>query len=126
VKFDDEYLDRALMALPLEEPPQDLRAGILAATLYRPAAMFSFAEIVAIGSLVAVILWLGVLIALGGAPLFTRSLVTIGATIVAALSSPSVLVWLAVGATTTFCLTLFTGSQPAYVHGRRAKRPDKP
>ena len=33
----DDALDRALFALPLEEPPAGLRASILLATAYRPA-----------------------------------------------------------------------------------------
>ncbi len=126
MKFDDESLDRALMALPLEEPPRELRAAILAATIYRPPAIFSFGELLAIGSLAAVILWLGILIALGGAPLFNRSLAAVGGTIVATFSNASVLAWFAAGAATALWLTLFTGSQPAYAQGRRAKRPDKP
>ncbi len=34
---DDDALDRALAALPLEEPPADLHARIMAATVYAPA-----------------------------------------------------------------------------------------
>ena len=42
MKYDsDDALDRALFALPLEEPPADLRASILTATVYRPAPAFS-------------------------------------------------------------------------------------
>ena len=33
----DDDLDRALFALPLEEPPADLHGRILAATVLRPA-----------------------------------------------------------------------------------------
>lgn len=37
----DDELDRALFALPLEEPPADLHARILAATVLRPAPAFA-------------------------------------------------------------------------------------
>ncbi|HEY9086515.1 MAG TPA: hypothetical protein VIN40_11370, partial [Candidatus Tyrphobacter sp.] len=100
--------------------------AILAATIYRPPAMFSFGEILAIGSLAAAILSLVILVVLGGGSLFARSLANVGSAAVATLSNPSVLAWLAAGAATAFWLTLFTGSQPVYAHGRRARRPDRP
>jgi len=37
----DDELDRALFALPLEEPPADLHQRILAATTLRPAPIFA-------------------------------------------------------------------------------------
>ena len=42
----DDDLDRALFALPLEEPPLDLHQRILAATVLRPAPTFAPWEIV--------------------------------------------------------------------------------
>lgn len=36
----DDELDRALFALPLEEPPADLHRRIMAATVLRPAPTF--------------------------------------------------------------------------------------
>ena len=41
----DDELDRALFALPLEEPPADLHGRILAATVLRPAPTFRVWEI---------------------------------------------------------------------------------
>ena len=42
----DDDLDRALFALPMEEPPADLRGRILAATALRPAPTFRVWELV--------------------------------------------------------------------------------
>ena len=50
----DDSLERALFALPLEEPPSDLRASILAATAFRPAPPFGVWEVAALGALAAV------------------------------------------------------------------------
>ena len=59
MNFDnDDALDRALFALPLEEPPADFRAGILSATIYRPAPVFSFRELVTLSAICAVLVWL--------------------------------------------------------------------
>ena len=41
MNMDDQELERAILALPLEEPPDGLRASILFATAYRPAPAFS-------------------------------------------------------------------------------------
>lgn len=49
-----DALDRALFALPLEEPPADLRSSILLSTAYRPVSPFSFWEIAVAGALGAV------------------------------------------------------------------------
>ncbi len=56
--MDDAALDRALFALELEEPPPGLRAGILAATLYKPAFPLSAWDALAIGVAAAVAVWL--------------------------------------------------------------------
>ena len=58
-------LDRLLFALPLEEPPEDLRSSILANTIYRPAFPISVWETWILGSLLALAVWLGVLIMVG-------------------------------------------------------------
>jgi hypothetical protein len=58
----DDELDRALFALPLEEPPADLHQRILAATVQRPAPAFAVWErwllAVALALTVAVTFWL--------------------------------------------------------------------
>ena len=56
--MDDAALDRALFALELEEPPPDLRAGILAATVYKPAFPLTAWDALAIGVAAAIAVWL--------------------------------------------------------------------
>ncbi|HZY96120.1 MAG TPA: hypothetical protein VFE35_03365 [Candidatus Cybelea sp.] len=122
--YDD--LDRAILALPLEEPPAGLRASILLATAYRPAPVFSMLELAALGALGAVAIWLIVLLVLGGGSLFVHTLETIGSVASRALSNAATLAWLAAGGATALWLSLFTGSQPVVVaphrSGRRAGR----
>ena len=113
MKYDsDDALDRALFALPLEEPPEDLRASILTATVYRPVPVFAAWEIAAIGAVAAVGIWFAVVIALGGGTLFVHTVDTIGQSFTHAFSNyrqPGMdrrrhraAMW----------LSLFTGSQP--------------
>jgi hypothetical protein len=104
--YDD--LDRALMALPLEEPPVGLRDSILAATIYAPP-LESIAlrtwEIVLIGTLLAVGSWLA--IALAQNPALTTQLVGSLQAVVAALAAPTTFLWLACGATVAFGASLY-------------------
>ena len=64
--IDDDALDRALFALPLATPPNDLRAGILRATIYAPtpalATAMSALEIAIVGIAAAIGVWLLVLL----------------------------------------------------------------
>jgi hypothetical protein len=120
--YDDAELERALFALPLEEPPSDLRASILTATVYRPAPPFSAWEASLLGAVAAISLWLIALIALGGAPLFEQTLSTICAGIVRSLSQVATLAWLTVGVATAFWLVFFTGSQPFVPSVRRVEQ----
>ncbi len=93
----DEELERALFALPLEEPPADLRASILTATVYRPPLPVKPWEVWLIGGAVALLAWLLVLIANGtAAPAFVEfdSYVTDGLKLFA---QPATLFWIAVG-----------------------------
>jgi hypothetical protein len=128
MNMDEAYddLDRAILALPLEEPPAGLRASILLATAYRPAPVFSMLELAALGALGAVAIWLIVLLVLGGGSLFVHTLETIGSVASRALSNAATLAWLAAGGATALWLSLFTGSQPVVVaphrSGRRAGR----
>jgi hypothetical protein len=108
----DDALDRALFALPLEEPPADLRGSILASTAYRPAAPFSVWEVAGLGALAAVTVWLVVLIAMGGGGLFLHTLATIGSAIVSGVSNVTILAWLAAGAMTAFWLSTYAGRHP--------------
>ncbi|HZY99476.1 MAG TPA: hypothetical protein VFE36_07870 [Candidatus Baltobacteraceae bacterium] len=116
---DDDALDRALFALPLEEPPADLRASILTSTVYRPAPAFSFWEITGLGVIAAVLVWLVALIAMGGGTLFVQTISAIASSLARPLSNVTTLAWLAAGAATAFWLTFFTGSQPFMLASQR-------
>lgn len=107
----DDALDRALFALPLEEPPTDLRASILAATVYRPAPAFLAWEIGALAAILAVVISLIAAVVAGGGTLFLHSMTAIGTTLVRSLSNFTVLAWLAAGGATAIWLSLFTGFQ---------------
>ena len=108
---DDAALDAALFALPFEEPPVDLRAAILSATIYRPAPVFSLREVITLGALVAVIVWLVTAVIGGGASLFVHSLQAVGAATLHASSNLTLLGWIAAGAATAIWLSIFTGFQ---------------
>jgi hypothetical protein len=124
--MDDNELESAIRALPLEEPPAGMRASILLATAYRPAPAFSFLDLAVLGALGAVALWLVVLLVLGGGSLFIQTLATIGSSASRLFSNATTVAWLAAGGATALWLTLFTGYQPAAVaphrSGRRAER----
>jgi hypothetical protein len=115
MRFDDDALDRALFAQPLEEPPAGLRSSILAATIYRPAPPFSIAEIVALAGVIAAACWLAV--AMGP---------VIGDAVTTAFSHITLLLWLGAGIAVTLWLEIFTVSQPAVSLAWRAKRRAKP
>ncbi|MEO9170475.1 MAG: hypothetical protein ABI282_10680 [Candidatus Baltobacteraceae bacterium] len=119
MNFDDDALDRALFALELEEPPADLRASILTATVYRPAPMFSFYEVLALGAIAAVLLLLVALVVMGGASLFVHSLQAIATVISRTLFDLSTLTWIAAGGATAMWLSIFTVFQPAMASGRK-------
>jgi hypothetical protein len=108
-----DELELALSRLPLEEPPEGLRASILLATAYRPAPAFTIPELAALGTLGAVAVWFVVLLLLGGGSLFVHTLSAIGSVALRMLSNGTVVTWLAAGGATALWLTLFTGSQPA-------------
>jgi hypothetical protein len=122
MSMDDAALERALLELPLEAPPEGLRTSILLATAYRPAPLFSFAELAVLGSLGAIALWLLVLLVLGGGSLFVQTLATIGSGLSRTFSNYAVLAWLAAGGATALWLILFTGSQPIMVASHRSAR----
>jgi hypothetical protein len=114
MKYDnDDALDRALFALPLEEPPADLRASILTATVYRPAPLFKAWEIGLLGAVAALVTWLIALVVLSGGTLFVHSLEAIGAESEKVLSNYSTLAWIAAGGGAAIWLSIFTGFQPS-------------
>ncbi len=116
---DDDALDAALFALPLEQPPADLRSAILSATIYRPHPVFSLREIITLGALCAVVVWLVAAVIGGGGALFVHSLQAVGATIIHAGSNLTLIAWIAAGAATAIWLSIFTEFQPR-PEGKRA------
>ncbi|HVA29327.1 MAG TPA: hypothetical protein VNF68_14185 [Candidatus Baltobacteraceae bacterium] len=113
MKYDsDDALDRALFALPLEEPPADLRASILTATIYRPAPLFKLWELVTLATVAAVLVWLVTLVVMGGGKLFIDSLQAMAAASLRGLPSTTTLAWVALGGGIAIWLSLFTGFQP--------------
>ena len=93
--YDDE-LERALFALPLEEPPRDLRKAILAATVYRPAFPVKAWEMWVAATVVAVAVWLCISVARGAMPQFVHG----EATLAQVLASPAawpIFFWTLVG-----------------------------
>ena len=94
--FEDD-LDRMLAALPLEEPPAGLRASILAATIYRPAFPMRLWEAWALGAICALTVWLVALVVKGGGATFVSSVALLSSYGWRALSSPALVLWLALG-----------------------------
>ena len=119
-----DELERAILDLPLEEPPAGLRASILLATSYRPQPAFSLIELVTLGTLGAVALWFIVLLVSGGDTLFVHTLEAISSVLSHTLSNAATLAWLAAGAATALWLTVFTGSQPLATAAHRSTRSD--
>ncbi len=106
--YSDEDLERALFNLPLEEAPANLRASILAGTVYRQTLPVKAWEAWLIGGCVAMIAWLLVLIVRGGAGPMFSTLDAIGAAILAVVSQPSTLLWIAVGSAAAMWLSQLT------------------
>ncbi len=93
----DADLDRALFALPLEEAPHNLRATILAATAYRPAPPFALWEAWTFGTLTAIIGWLCISIATGGAEHLVSTVESLSAAVYQFVAQPSTFIWMAIG-----------------------------
>jgi hypothetical protein len=115
MRLDDDSLDRAIAALPLEEPPADLRASILAATVYRPAPPFTAAELVAGAAFVGVMLWLVLGMNAG-----------VSAALVQIFTHMTFLLWIGVGVAVTLSGELISLPKPAYAGIQRAKGRSKP
>lgn len=95
--YHDDDLDRALFALDLHEPPEDLRASILAATVYRTPPALRPWEVWTFGALCAVVLWLCVFAAHGGVAIALSATAAFGGALLAIVSHPAVLFWAAAG-----------------------------
>jgi hypothetical protein len=108
--FDD--LDRALLALPLEEPPEGLRTSILAATVFAPpvpALAMRTWEIVMIGTMLAVGTFLAILL-VQSSSLATQIATGLGSV----LSNPAILAWLATGTLVALVVSLLN-SPPRFL-----------
>ena len=111
----DDDLDRALFALELEEPPADLRAGILNATIYRAPVKVASWEVAAWGAFAAILVWLLVAAAQGraaGLELLAQN----AAQSLEPLARLDVLFWVAMGISAWFWisqlnLTIAPGAQ---------------
>jgi hypothetical protein len=91
----DDDLDRALFALPLAEPPSDLRARILAATVLAQPPAFRMWELWLLGTLLGLAAWLCV------------DALQTGPHAVAAVT-PSTLFWFAVGLSSVWWISNLT------------------
>ncbi|MFN2449270.1 MAG: hypothetical protein ABR508_05680 [Candidatus Baltobacteraceae bacterium] len=100
----DDELERALFALDLEEPPTDLRANILACTIYRAPITIRAWEVSFAGALCAVIAWLVIVAAQGGVP-GVQSAAPLVSYAFTSLARLDVLFWIAVGASAAFWIS---------------------
>ncbi len=113
--YDDDALDRALAALPLEEPPADLHARIMAATVDAPApatALLPGWELWLVAILSSLALWLAWLFvttphAVERLTFAIERLVEAGGP-----SSASTLLWVAVGVSAAWWVTQISIPQP--------------
>jgi len=101
----DDELERALLALPLELPPADLRPRILAATVLAGQPAFRWWELWSIGTLAALAVWLCIDVVHAG----PHALAALGrmsaALTTAGLASPMTLFWLALGASSALWIS---------------------
>jgi len=119
----DDDLDRLLFSMPLEEPPPDLRAAILRATIYRPAFALRPWEIWMLGTVAALTVWLAALIIGGGAEAFIRTVSIVGANAARVLAAQSTWLWIAAGVGATFWLSILNLTpMPLQVFERYARR----
>jgi hypothetical protein len=108
--YDFDDIDRALFSLQLEEPPQDLRASILAVTAAAPreavlARPFTLLDFALAGTVLTVALCLSLAVLSGhGWPSLEATIRMLGSE----LANPTVLAWLGAGASTAIWLSLAT------------------
>ena len=117
--YDDDDLDRALAALPLDEPPAHLHARIMAATLYRPEPAVRGWEIWLMGTLIALAAWLAWLVA--SAPHAAERLTDASVWVVEStgFTSEYTMLWLAVGVSAAWWLSqLSFPTRPSRIEAR--------
>ena len=115
-------LDRMLFALPLEEPPADLRSAILAATVYRPAFPVKAWEATLLGVLVAICVWLGILIARGGADAFMQTVDVFTNGLSHVVVAQNTWLWMSVGGGVAYLLMILNLSPIRLTAPRRFSR----
>ena len=102
---DDDFLDRALAALPLEDPPASLHARVMSATVYRPRAAVQQWEIWLLATFSALAIWLSWVV-LSSPRIAERLTDRISQLIESGgLTSVNTLVWLAVGISAAWWLS---------------------
>jgi hypothetical protein len=99
MRYDDARLERALAALPLEDPPAGLRDRILLSTIHRTVPIFLTWELAVVGCALAVCTWL--ILAIIGSPADFGAQVRVATShaidvFISALN-PSLLIWFAIG-----------------------------
>ncbi len=107
--MNDAYdeLDRALFALPLEEPPAGLRAAILRSTVFAAPsapALLGRLETTVIGVLLALATWIAIVLLTDRAA--AGSVEALTTAFFGALTESRTLFWLALGAAVAAWLTL--------------------
>lgn len=105
--YDDDELDRALFALPLEPLPDGLRSSILAAVSVVPVPILTGWEIGGIGAILALTTWLTILVLTGGSSI-GASMGLLGGEMARVASDWTTLAWFAVGASTALWLSLIS------------------
>jgi len=109
--YDDDALERALEALPLEEPPAGLHARIMAATVYAPAPASPAAlswELWLIALLASLALWLGWVFAVTPNVVDRLTSTIDGVAGLDSLTSASTLLWVALGVSAAWWITGFS------------------
>jgi|HubBroStandDraft_6_1064221.scaffolds.fasta_scaffold1859250_2 hypothetical protein len=104
--LDDDELDRALMALPLEPLPDGLRHSILAAVTIEHHPILTRWETVGLGLIMALGSWLSLLLVNGRTGAGAGSWMNAAtASLVNFLTNPTSLVWLSVGVAAAICIS---------------------
>ena len=104
--YDDDDLDRAILALPLQPAPEGLRASIMAAVTAVPSPILTRWETAGVGIILALATWLSLLFLSGSAsagPWLPAAAASLGRFLI----SPTTLEWVAVGLAAAVCLSLF-------------------
>jgi len=100
----DDDLDRALAALPLEEPPAGLHARIMAATVHRPAPLVRSWEVWLVGTLLALAAWLTWTL-ISSPQAVDRVISAITGALASGTGFETTFVWLAIGASSAWWLS---------------------